>query len=237
MLWVVAVHAGAWLTPTGAAYPRNPFTLTFALLQGHVASTDTMVLLSKGGAGSGSALLTALVRAICRNAERAAELNGGRLRVPMVLELDECANTVQWPELPTVYSYYGSMGIIIDTYFQSRAQGQGVFGKEGWQALWDAASIRVFGGGSGDDEFLRSLSNLIGDHDEQAHSTSYTSGQRGSTSTSTRKVATLEVKDLAALPEWRTIVFHSKLRPVIVETRPWFRDKDLTARISHGRTS
>lgn len=28
MLWVVAVHAGAWLTPTGAAYPRTRVTLS-----------------------------------------------------------------------------------------------------------------------------------------------------------------------------------------------------------------
>jgi type IV secretory pathway TraG/TraD family ATPase VirD4 len=191
-----------------------------------------MVLLSKSGAGSGSALLTALVRGICRNAERAAERNGGRLPVPLVMELDECANTVQWPELPTVYSYYGSL----DTYFQSRAQGQNAFGKEGWQALWDAASIRVFVGGSGDDDSLRSLSTLIGEHDEHVNSTSYTPGRRESTSTSTRKVATLGVKQLAALPEWRAIVFPSKLRPVIVQTRPWFRDKHLTTLITGGLT-
>ncbi|WP_255411754.1 TraM recognition domain-containing protein [Cryobacterium sp. Y11] len=60
--------------------------------------------------------------------------------------LDESANIVRWPELPSVYSYYGSIGIILNAYFQSRAQAIDAFGKDGWQTLWDAAAHRVYGG-------------------------------------------------------------------------------------------
>jgi type IV secretory pathway TraG/TraD family ATPase VirD4 len=196
-----------------------------------ITSTDTLVLLSKDGEGSGGALLTALVRAICKTAQRAAESNGGRLTVPLVMELDECANIVKWPELPSVYSYYGSLGIILNTYFQSRAQGIEAFGREGWGTLWDAASNRVFGGGVLDDEFLKTIAALIGEHDEITYGSSTSRDGAMSTSTNTRKVNTMDVATLASLPEWRAIVFNSKSRPVMVHTVPWFKDKTLKAKI------
>jgi type IV secretory pathway TraG/TraD family ATPase VirD4 len=197
-----------------------------------ITSNDTLVLLSKDGEGSGGALLTALVRAICKTAQRAAEANGGRLTVPLVMELDECANIVKWPELPSVYSYYGSLGIILNTYFQSRAQGIEAFGRDGWGTLWDAASNRVFGGGVLDDEFLKTIANLIGEHDEITYGSSTGRDGHMSSSTSMRKVNTMDVAALASLPEWRAIVFNSKSRPVMVQTVPWFTDPALNARIS-----
>jgi type IV secretory pathway TraG/TraD family ATPase VirD4 len=199
-----------------------------------ITSTDTLVLLSKDGEGSGGALLTALVRAICKTAQRAAEANGGRLTVPLVMELDECANIVKWPELPSVYSYYGSLGIILNTYFQSRAQGIDAFGRDGWGTLWDAASNRVFGGGVLDDEFLKTIANLIGEHDEITYGSSTGRDGQMSTSTNTRRINTMDVATLAALPEWRAIVFNSKSRPVMVQTVPWFTDTALKARITAG---
>ena len=202
-----------------------------------ITSTDTLVLLSKDGEGSGGAILTALVRAICKTAQKAAENNGGRLDVPLVMELDECANIVRWPELPSVYSYYGSMGIILNAYFQSRAQGIDAFGRDGWGTLWDAASNRVFGGGVLDDEFLKTIAALIGEHDEITYGSSTGRDGQTSTSTNTRKVNTMDVAALAALPEWRAIVFNSKSRPVMVQTVPWFRDNALKAKINASTTA
>ncbi|TFC33643.1 hypothetical protein E3O28_13550 [Cryobacterium sp. TMT2-14] len=153
-----------------------------------------------------------------------------------MMELDECANIVRWPELPSVYSFYGSMGIILNSYFQSRAQAIDAFGKDGWQTLWDAVATRVFGGGSGDDDFLRSLAALIGEHDEINYGSSTGKDGHQSTSTNTRKVNTLDIAALGSLPEWRAIVFSSKCRPVMVNTVPWFRDKTLTITINRTPT-
>lgn len=193
-----------------------------------VQSTDTLILLSKDGAGSAGAILTALVRAIGKKAERAAQRGtNGRLAVPLVMELDECANIVRWPELPALYSYYGSMGIILNTYFQSRAQAVEAFGRGGWQALWDAAANRVYGGGVADPEFLRDLADLIGKYDETTYGTSTGRDGQVTSSTSTRQVNKLDVDQLANLPDWRIVMFNSKCRPVMLETVPWFRDRDL----------
>ncbi|WP_344796269.1 type IV secretory system conjugative DNA transfer family protein [Frondihabitans peucedani] len=196
-----------------------------------VQGKDTLVLLSKDGAGSGGAILTALVRAIGRKAESAAQRNGGRLAVPLVMELDECANIVRWPELPSLYSFYGSMGIILNAYFQSKAQGVEAFGRGGWQALWDAAANRVYGGGVADPDFLGDLAQLIGKYDETTYGTSTGRDGQMSSSTSTRQVNTLDVDKLANLPEWRVVMFNSKCRPVMLTSQPWFRDRELKAQI------
>ncbi|AMM22802.1 hypothetical protein AX769_21945 (plasmid) [Frondihabitans sp. PAMC 28766] len=196
-----------------------------------VKSKDTLVLLSKDSAGSGGAILTALVRAIGKKAERAAQRNNGRLAVPLVMELDECANIVRWPELPALYSFYGSMGIILNAYFQSKAQGVEAFGRGGWQALWDAAANRVYGGGVADPDFLGDLVELIGKYDQTTYGTSTGRDGQMSSSTSTRQVNTLDVDKLANLPEWQVVMFNSKCRPVMLRSVPWFRDKNLKAQI------
>lgn len=89
----------------------------------------------------------------------------------------------------------------------------------------------IAGGGVLDDDFLKTIAALIGEHDEITYSNSTGRDGQTSTSTTTRKVSTMDVATLAALPEWRAIVFNSKSRPVMVQTVPWFRDKTLKAQI------
>lgn len=201
-------------------------------VEAFVRSEDVLVLLSKDGVGSAGAILTSLVRAICKTGERVAQRSGGRLPVPLVIELDECANIVRWPALPSVYSFYGSLGMPINTYFQSKDQAVEAFGQNGWGAIWGAAVTRVFGGGAMDPDFLRGLSNLIGERDEATYSQSTQDSGASSTSTSTRRIPILSVDDLANLPLWRAVVFNSNTRPVIVDALPWFRDKKIRALIN-----
>ena len=201
-------------------------------VEAFVRSEDLLVLLSKDGVGSAGAILTSLVRAICKSGERVAQRSGGRLPVPLVIELDECANIVRWPALPSVYSFYGSLGMPINTYFQSKDQAVEAFGQNGWGAIWGAAVTRVFGGGAMDPDFLRGLSNLIGERDEVTYSGSMQDTGGSSTSTSTRRIPILSVDDLANLPLWRAVVFNSNTRPVIVDALPWFRDKRIRALIT-----
>jgi type IV secretory pathway TraG/TraD family ATPase VirD4 len=192
-----------------------------------VRSKDTLILLSKKGTAASSAFLTALVRAVCKAAEQLAEDSGGRLETPFVVELDECANVVNWPELPDLYSYYGGYGIALPSYFQSWAQGVKEFGAEAMNAMWNAAGIRIYGGGeSAQGDFLRRLSDSIGQYDHVAKSYSAGSSNR-STSTSTQRRPIMTSGDLEGLPFWRAVVSVPGARPVLVKTKPWFRDKKL----------
>lgn len=206
----------AWSVPTTGIRQFDPATLA----QG----TDTLVLLSKKG-GSAAAFVTALVRAVCKAAEEQAHANGGRLRVPLAVELDECANVVKWPELPEVYSYYGSLGIVLNAYFQSPAQAIAAYGKEGWEAIWSAAPIRVFGGGVVDQPRLQELSALIGEYEEVIDSTTG----------ATRFRPILTAGALGSLRKWRAVVFASGVDPILIRTKPWFRNLRLRRRINGGK--
>ncbi|WP_316314909.1 type IV secretory system conjugative DNA transfer family protein [Clavibacter michiganensis] len=196
-----------------------------------VRSTDTLILLSKKGTAASSAFLTALVRAVCKAAEQLAEDRGGRLQTPFVVELDECANVVKWPELPDLYSYYGGYGIALSAYFQSWSQGVKEFGADAMNAMWNAAGIRIYGGGeSAQGDFLRRLSDSIGTFKEVTKTYSSGSSNR-STSTSTQIRPIMTAGDLEGLPFWRAVVSVPGAHPVLVKTTPWFRDKKLTERI------
>ncbi|MCQ4626179.1 TraM recognition domain-containing protein, partial [Corynebacterium sp. CCUG 69979] len=111
-----------WVTPQPGA--RKFDARAFVRSSGH----DTMYILSKEGADNAAALTTALTATIMTEAETYGEENGGRLPVPLVAALDEAANVVRWPELPSLYSHYGSRGIILMTILQSYAQGAEVWG-------------------------------------------------------------------------------------------------------------
>ena len=209
----------AWTVPTPGIREFDPATMA--------TGKDTLVLLSKNGTGSGTAFVTALVRAVCKNAQKQAEANGGRLAVPLVLELDECANVVRWPELPEVYSFYGSLGIVLSSYFQSPAQAVGAFGKEGWESIWGAAVTRCYGGGVADSPELQKLSNLIGDYDQLMDASTGAN----------RRQAIMSVKQLGSMRKWRIVVFNSNTPPVLVKGRPWFRSPRLRRLVKKGATA
>ena len=174
----------------------------------------------KGRAGP---FVAALTSHVCEAAERlAAGTPLGRLPVPMIVELDEAANIVRWPELPKLYSHYGSRGILLHTYLQSWTQGAEAWGEYGMRSMWSAATIRVLGAGVADEKFLSEFSSLIGDHEDwvlqSVHTSSRGDRQRAE---SLRKERALAVSDLASLPRNRAVVFASGARPVVIRTVPW----------------
>lgn len=193
-----------------------------------IGSRDTLILLAGQETGSAGAILTALVRAVFKSAEKAANANGGRLEVPLVMELDECANIVRWPELPALYSVAGSRGIILSSYFQNRSQAYEAFGKNGWDTMWSNARLAVLGPGVKDDDFLRSLSNLAGEHDETTYGSSTGRDGQVSTSSSTRRTSSLPLDKLSSLRKWRMVMFPANGRPVMMKAKPWFRDRKMS---------
>jgi len=205
----------AWVTPAPGLPSFDP--------AGFPSSTDTLFALSREGEGSGGPFVAALTAHVCEAAEQmAAATATGRLAVPLTVELDECANIVRWPELPKLYSHYGSRGILLHSYLQSWTQGVEAWGEYGMRALWSSATIRVLGAGVADEKFLAEFSALVGDHEEWVLQSVYT-GRNGEQqrTRSLRKERTLEVADLASLPKNRAVVFASGSRPVVIETRPW----------------
>jgi len=185
-----------------------------------VASRDTAYVLSQGSSDGGSSagpIASLLTVAICEAAENLAAEQGGRLHVPLVAQLDEAGNVIRWPAMPEKYTHYGSRGILLSAMFQSMSQGVTAFGKEGWDTLWDAAGIAIYGGGTKTRDRLEDLSQLIGNY--QYQSVSRSSGRGGgSTSRSTQTERILDVAALAAIPKGRAIAFNGSAAPVVVKT-------------------
>jgi type IV secretory pathway TraG/TraD family ATPase VirD4 len=215
-------QAMTWVTPQNHD-PRSQFDPgAFAV------SADTLYSLSKEGKGSCAPLVTAMTSAVCEAAEDVAKRSpAGRLPVPLVVVLDEAANVCRWRKLPDLYSHYGSRGICLLTILQSWSQGVEVWGKDGMSKLWSAATIKVYGGGVSEVEFLEHLSRLIGDFDLQNRSVTRAARQGGrSTSHSVRRERILDVADLGSMPQGRIVVFASGSKPTLAKSVPWMAGPD-----------
>lgn len=188
-----------------------------------VRSNGTLYSLSKEGVGSAGPLVTALTVAVTQAAEEYAKTQrGGRLAVPMLLVLDEAANVCRWNNLPDLYSHYGSRGICIITILQSWSQGVEVWNEFGMKKLWTAANAKLYMGGVDEDQFLGSLSQLVGEYDATSRSVSTSSSGRSS-SLQTRKERILDPSDLRAMPRGRAILLYSGTPPILLKTVPWMQ--------------
>jgi type IV secretory pathway TraG/TraD family ATPase VirD4 len=107
------------------------------------------------------------------------------------------------------------------TILQSYAQGVGVWGQDGMEALFSATTILVYGGGVKDTTWLKKLSDLIGPHDVPVRSVTNSSRSGRSTSTQLRSEPIFQVSELAALAFGRVIVVPTGTRPVLGRTCPW----------------
>ena len=210
-----------WLTPLG-----NHKTLAWitdpSMSRPHfdprkfVQSTDTLYLVSREGGGSARAITAALTMATLTAAQEIASRSpGGRLKTPLTAVLDEAANVCRWRELPDIYSFFGSMGIIISTFFQSWQQGVEAFGETGMGKLWSAANVRVVGSGLSEDKYLPFVSQSIGDYDAIKRSRSNARGG-SSTSDSIQRERIFDVADLTALPQARAIMMATQTPPALL---------------------
>ena len=210
--------------------------LPLELTVGDGCSSVTAVLRGSGGADAPVVLLRADMDALSvaeetglpfasevpgAAEEYAVTQPGGRLRVPMAGILDEAANVCRWASLPDVYSHFGSRGINLVTILQSWSQCVDVWSQSGMRKLWSASNVKIYAGGVDEVDFLKQLSDNVGDFRYEQRTVSR--GRDGATnvSRSLSKERTLDVSDLAALPRGRAIVFGSGSVPTMMRTVPW----------------
>lgn len=210
----------AWIEPEAHRRSFDPYEFI-------AQSCSTLYLLSTGEIGSASVIVNALTEAVLEAATHLATRYGGRLPTPLMAILDEAANIVRWRQLPTLYSHFGSRGIVIMTILQSWSQGVACWGEAGMAALWSAANIRVLGSGVSDTAFLRDRTEDIGSHYEITESVTYTPGQSERSITRARtEVPTMTISDLVSLPKGRMIIFATGLPPVLAVGIPFWQRFD-----------
>lgn len=203
-----------WVTPGAGREEFRPHDA--------VRSTDTLYSLSKEGAGSAGPLVLALTAAVVEAAEEYAVTQpGGRLRVPIAGILDEAANVCRWASLPDLYSHFGSRGINLVTILQSWSQGVDVWSQSGMRKLWSASNVKIYAGGVDEVDFLKQLSDNVGDFRYEQRTVSRGRDGSANVSRSLSKERKLDVSDLAALPRGRAVVFGSGSVPTLMRTVPW----------------
>ena len=219
-----------WITPPDTW--RDPLTTRWPqelnlwdLLAAGRHGRATVHLLSKEGAGTAAPVVTALVDRILEIAELLAQAAGGRLEPPVVAVLDEAANICPIRTLPQLYSHYGSRGIQVLTMLQSYQQGVGVWGEQGMQALWSAATIKLVGAGVDDHAFLHKLSGLIGDHHVERVSTSV-DRHRTSRQFSQAREPVMPPSALRALSRDHAVLLASGRKVGLGALHPWYRERD-----------
>jgi type IV secretion system protein VirD4 len=218
-----------WLDPPGDPDAIPELDL-WALITRVGDRQPTLYLLSREGEASGRPVIAALVGELLEIAVQAASARGGRLDPPLTLQLDECANIVRLPELPSWMSWFGSLGLMVTVVLQSREQGRAVWGREGFDALWSAATIKTVGAGVQDADFTEDLSRLVGDHKIEETSTSSSSGGH-SISRSLRTERIMTAADIAALPRTKALLFTTGRRPALLTLHPWYAEADEQAEL------
>jgi type IV secretion system protein VirD4 len=216
----------SWLRPCRGAPPveLDPWQLLADAEHGPA----TLHLLSKEGAGTAAPVVAALVDRVLDVAEQLAQARGGRLDPPAVAVLDEAANICPISQLPQLYSHYGSRGIQLITMLQSYRQGVGVWGEQGMDALWSAATIKLVGAGVDDHSFLQRLSGLIGDHHVERISISHSRSQGSSRQYATAREPILPPSALRALTREQAVLLSSGRRAGLGRLHPWYRERDHT---------
>ncbi|MDA0563674.1 TraM recognition domain-containing protein [Streptomonospora sp. S1-112] len=205
----------SWVTrPDDPTLPEfNPRTF--------VRSRETLHLLSKSRAAA-APLIAAMTDAIFLAGEEAAEGQGGRLDPPLVAVLDEAANICKIADLPDMYSHLGSRGIVPVTILQSYRQGVRVWTENGMEAMWSAATVKVFGAGLDDHKIVDALSKLIGQHDVSTTSFSYGDG-KGNQSVQLRRQEIMQGSDIRQIEKGECLLFATAARPTILRMLPWYK--------------
>jgi len=219
--------------PTEPIAEFDPWTLVASEVGGR---HPTLYLLSREGSGTSRVLVAALVDRVFEVAGLAATARGGRVDPPITVMLDEAANVCRIDALPDLYSFFGSQGISVTTILQSYKQGVRVWGKDGMDALWSAATVAIAGAGLKDMEFCKTLSDLVGQHevDKRSHSSSNTGSSQ---STSTHWEPIMRPEEVAALPKTKALLFSSGASPVTLTLKPWYAERDADQITDYNQTA
>ncbi len=165
-------------------------------------------------------LVGALIEDVVDTARRAAATSSGsRLDPPLALVLDEAGN-YPLDSLPSLMSEGGGSGISTMVVLQSLAQARHHWRPDRAQAIWDAATVKVVLGGSGDADDLADLSRLLGEVEVAETSEHFRAGET-STSTSARHRPIMTAAQLRTLPPGQAVVLLRTADPIHLTLAPW----------------
>jgi len=206
--------------------------------QEFLQANGTLYLLASAVASASSApLVAAFIEDITESARAiAARSSGARLDPPLLLALDEIANLIPLPSLPSLMAEGGGSGITTVAVFQSLAQARHRWGEHAADSLWDAATVKIVLGGLAKLRDLEDVARLLGDVDEPVHTLArHRRGERSS-SVSVRQMPVMPPSMLRTLPFGSAMLLLRQTRPVLIDLHPWTARRD-ARRLTEGRVA
>jgi type IV secretory pathway TraG/TraD family ATPase VirD4 len=171
-------------------------------------------------------MFTALITDVIAQAFALARKQGGTLREPLLIVLDEAAAIAPLRELDVLAATCASHGITLMTCFQDLAQIRARYG-ERWGTVVNNHRTRLFLSGLADPEGGALLQSLSGTPREQPR-------PQGLFRTPASMVqpgrALIEPNDLRRLKEHRGIVIRGSLPPIRLTLEPWWSNAVLSHR-------
>lgn len=196
-------------------------------------SFDVLDFLARGGTlyllgadtsiGSLAPLVSCLTTEVYEGAiALATRQPAGRLDPPLMLVLDEVAQICPVP-LDRWTSVAGGWGIPLVYAVQSPSQLYERWGKLPGQTIWNNTTVLIAMGGLGNAEYLRELSELTGERQQETVTVSRDRG-RTTRSTSTRPVPVMSPAEIRMLKDWQALVLHRNTPPIKAKLTPiWKR--------------
>lgn len=175
-------------------------------------------------------LFVAHLEDLIRTAERVAKQNGGSLPMPLVVIIDEAANSAPLPSLPTLLATARSADITVITFWQGIDQIHARYGSEA-ETVVNASLTKIVLPGASDSKTLELVDRLSGQTIEESRSeTIDDSGDTKSQSISMSRVSLLPVYKVRQLRKGMGAVCHDNLPWVFIDTIPWYVDPELRER-------
>jgi type IV secretion system protein VirD4 len=176
-------------------------------------------------------LFLALVSEVIDAAYARANRSGGRLKLPLLVCLDEAGNVAPLPNLAEIASTAPSHHIQLLTIFHDMAQARSRYGQQA-ETVVNAHRARMLLPGVADLETLRYFAGLVGE--EETLDVTRTAGTGGpSRSTAHRRRPLIAPEALRQLPDGSALLLYGRLAPVRIRLRRWFADRRLR-RLARG---
>lgn len=170
-----------------------------------------------------SGVFTSVVMTLMTDAADIAQSRpDGRLPRPLLVMLDECANTAPIRELPQYLSTVRSMGITLVAIFQDLAQCESRYGELASSVVNNARAV-LFLSGSKDRKTLELQRDLAGRQRQRR----YTQDNAGGEQLTFEKDDMLPVDAGRRVGPGRGVLLYEHLPPVMLRMRNCYEDRDL----------
>ena len=141
---------------------------------------------------------------------------------PLLLLLDEAANSAPLTKLPQYAATLRSRDVQLVTIFQDYGQVVRRWGRDNARSILNNHVARVLLPGMADPDLLEIFSNLVGER--QAVSTTISQGTYGPSTSETHRWERLApVNELRTLPAGHAVLIHDNTLPAKVRLRPYYR--------------